>query len=675
MDELAFQQELINLKARVSQMASMYQYRLSPALGMPSGDPFCDQLQDIKARLQSMQATLDYLNTTRNHRMLSPMHSSDKYATNDFSLPHSRLALPSGPLFWQLFSSLRTDVRGLDNRVSNVEQELSTLEDRVDGMDQYQITPPGSASNIEFENALQQAYSPTSGTEPNAHMPWNSAADLQSHWPLNPDQNIKWYEDYQDFDTAPEAIIGPGQDGKDVGASVDIGKSSLPAPEGVLFRDREILQLEELLRGTQDSLNHRDAQIEELNAERRSTDARLTELEGLCSEREDAVRRSNDMIAEQRCEIVRLQRESQSKDAALQAWAAKHCSVQQTYLRKKTQLAEAGQHIQQLQHALYDAQCSKRDEVDSKNGEIQRLEEFCDAKEAVVHRQEQIIARGATLMEGKDDEIDRVSRRCKLLYDDYNNELREKARYVRLLDERDEQIERLQRPLKAAKQKRRESDGEDGVVASESLQHPMDIAEGSASSPFATAGSSEPSPTTAQWTPRAIDNYARMPHEEQRASAWNQDRSSPVERYKFGVAGAFGPPSHRRPSRSSHGEGRDLRRKDSLKLLKRLALAEEGASRVEAQQESSESSRRAGRSRLPLDDMVSRPPLPAPIVSMPRRATSAADLRSGSEGVSDRRRPMSRHESVQDLPRRRNPLQAYVEEGENEHIGDASNHG
>lgn len=55
--------------------------------------------------------------------------------------PSSIISLPSGPVFWQLFESLRDDIRGMDVRVERMENRFQSLEDRVRHLEAGLFTP------------------------------------------------------------------------------------------------------------------------------------------------------------------------------------------------------------------------------------------------------------------------------------------------------------------------------------------------------------------------------------------------------------------------------------------------------------------------------------------------------------------------------------------------------
>lgn len=173
MDENDFQRELVQLKTRVSQMVASFN-RAAPTLlpPTPSSDVFLDHLQDVKDRLQTMQDSLNQTNASQSCSSNTGYNINAVMPTNSaIHVPHNSLTLPSGPLFWQLFTSLRTDVRSLHTRVADLEQNYSDLEDRVDRIDPAQITPAGSdASHLQWEHNYVQPAS-------------NSAYDWQPNFP------------------------------------------------------------------------------------------------------------------------------------------------------------------------------------------------------------------------------------------------------------------------------------------------------------------------------------------------------------------------------------------------------------------------------------------------------------------------------------------------------------
>ncbi|KAK4507514.1 hypothetical protein PRZ48_001249 [Zasmidium cellare] len=687
MDDNTFQQELTRLKHRVAEMASTY--NRAPIMSQPLGraDAFHHQLYDLKSQLESMQHSLSSLTGTPTRapssQLLQPaeMFSTPSINTNALPVPHSQLSLPSGPLFWQLFTSLRTDVRSLDTRVADVEQHVSDvedrmlrnvsdLEDRIDKLDPSQLTPAGSEDTTlhttqdwDTEPAFQQA---------GDMFPYNTPfAPAQDPWSA-------WYSYSNDWATpnahaTTDNVTAGNMAGPTYTSQIHDGNSA-SGSEGVAFRDREIAQLDELMRKAQESIQNSDAvisqkdvQIQQLKSEQENSNAKIQELERVIAQQESTIQDSDEMLYDKNGHIEHLQNRVESKDAALCAYSSKQYAMEQSFIEKKTQLYHADRQVKQLQQALYELRNKMNDdmaEVKSvKDEEIMKLRDFCEAREVVVQEQEQIIARGADLLEDRDAELERLGQQMKGLDDDYRNETRERARFARLLDERDEEISELKSSLSNAlmpkhKHSKHESSEKPAVVDREEkvlCYQP---------SPFAIAGTPGRRPTTGarQWTPKAIDNYTPLPHEQRRASVWKTGQSSAEQHHKFGVPGELASPSPSEERTPPENRRRDLRRSDSLKLLERLALAEEGGSRPARSHTGSHSVTK--RLRLPLDnddDVASRPPLPARVP--PRKMMSVNELgsRAKNDGETGHQRPISRHQSIQDFPR--NKLQAYVEDG------------
>lgn len=654
MDDTSFQRELAQLKVKVAAML--------PSVSSPPADGFAHQLEDVKMRLQSMQSSLDYLIADPSHQTVQqraqPTQSTqpaEPHAENMLPPGGSRLSLPSGPIFWQLFTSLRTDMRGLNNRVAALELNYSDLEDRVDALDPNNHTP--AASENDDSNLQQWAQNFPMPSSPDFLWPAEAAVDQEPFFELQSNP--------MNTSAVPNTYM-----------SQCAQTGTLPGSEGVAFRDREIAQLEELIRQTQDDLrrnedlvNQKDAQLAQFTRERQSRDcanyARIAELDRIGAER-------GRLAHGLQQEIQQLQAALQAKDATLQTRTAQQYALQQSFLRKKTQLSQAGRHVQELERNLNELQNSRKhviDDITAKDDQIGKLRDFCEAKEMLVSQQEQIIERGARIIEERDEEIGKLSRRIQILNDDYLQETRERERCARLLDERNDEVKQLQQSLTKALMPRsshRARSERQSMYATGSAQ-PRDGESLIQCSPFATTGTSPPRKAfmSQQWTPQAIDKYVKLPHEQDRECAWGE---LPTSRYRFGVPGVATPPTQQQSSKTADGQKRDLRRSDSLKLLRRLALVEEGANLPAQTPCMTEKNDRIQRQRLPLDDIY-RPPLPAPLPPRPLRTASFADLGSAARRDEDfgpeSQRPIVKHQSIQDLPGSNSRVhQPYVEEGE-----------
>lgn len=397
MDERTFQNELIALKYRVAEMASPCQpSQMLPPTARAANDAFSHQLDDLKMRLQSMQTSLNQFAAMQNSHN-SVRLARESMAENDsFPETQSRLLLPSGPLFWQLFESLRNDVRGLNCRLARTEQSLSDPEDRVDGLEPTQFTPAASEDEL----------------IPHPHADSTVTNNMLRHG-LQDQLNNHYEPAWSDFHPHSLDCGNPVQASDELRekqtqvelpASGDVMSVQAPQPpavEGVAFRDREIARLEDLMRVVQDSLRHhenlvrqKDAEIQELNAGWLNSHNKTSELERIIDERSATIRAYTSMCAERDSTIENLRAENESKDETLHVWASRHYSIQQSLMRKKASLCHADRQVEQLQRALYDVQGSKQDALDAKDSEIKKLRDFCEAKDTVSLDQNQIIARG-----------------------------------------------------------------------------------------------------------------------------------------------------------------------------------------------------------------------------------------------------------------------------------------
>lgn len=397
MDERTFQNELIALKYRVAEMASPCQpsQMLLPA-SHAANDAFSYQLDDLKMRLQSMQTSLNQFTAMQTSHDSVRLARGALAENDSFPETQSRLSLPSGPLFWQLFESLRNDVQGLNGRLARTEQSLSDLEDRVDGLEPSQFTPAASE-----DESIPHSHSDSTVT--NNIFRHGLQDRLDHHY------DAAW----SDFQAPSLGFVNPVQasDGfrekqiqVELPAGGEVMNVQVPQPsavEGVAFRDREIARLEDLLRVVQDNLRHhedlvrqKDAEIQELNAGWLNSHNKTNELERIIDERSATIRAYTSMCAERDSTIENLRAENESKDETLHVWASRHYSIQQSLMRKKASLCHADRQVEQLQRALYDVQGSKQDALDAKDSEIKKLREFCEAKDTISLDQNQIIARG-----------------------------------------------------------------------------------------------------------------------------------------------------------------------------------------------------------------------------------------------------------------------------------------
>ncbi|KAI5369370.1 hypothetical protein Slin14017_G002490 [Septoria linicola] len=603
------------------------------------GDTFFAKIVDAKAHLDSIQASL-LMND--DHRRHTGESYADTYSSSWVSppqpsniLPHRGLTMPSAPLFWSLFNSLRTDVRSLDNRVGDLEQSVSNLEDRVDHcLDPF--TPLSSAADVSAQPFAQVmsrglpiasrpdvgAYSECFGdyTYPN----FANSPSLHSHQKsVELDATVSGIDRFAPYEDGFSGHCFPGST-----------LSDAQAPEGVAFRDKEISDLEELNRSTQDSLRRSEQASSERQSYIQELEAANAELEKKVSEREECLAICSSVLG---TEVEKMRAACQTKDAALQMWTANHSAACENFARKEDELAAANQRLQQM----YNLHASKQDELDdvinAKDDELQRLRVFCESKDAVVVKQEEVIARGVILMEQKDDEIERVSRDLKRLKDDCDNETREKERLSRLFEERGEVVAQLRASLNHA------LTPTTTPTTTKLAPEPSTRTPGfeATYSPFATSGPELHATHVSKWAPKPFKN-ARLPSEQQRAAIWESGPRS--------ISHTFGRPGWREGSV-------DARRSDSVRLLEKLALTEESPpqkqDRPRAHREKRSHVSRSSAGPFSFLNDTTQPTLLPPLP--PRRRISLAEIRDSRETSE----PITKHVSMQDLPRSR--LQPYVE--------------
>lgn len=311
------------------------------------------------------------------------------------------------------------------------------------------------------------------------------------------------------------------------------------------------------LQDSEELVHHKDSQIYQLNYEQDRLRSQVAELQ-------QTVRAFNNIFAMNRTEF-----ESQQAD----------------YYSKKTQLVTAESQIRELRHALLRATSSSRTEYDEamaeRANELSKLREFADRKDDVVRQQGGVIARGATIIRERDDTIERLSKELKISVDDHRHEVRERERFARLLEEKTQEIAQLKddmsRPGVANKTPEADLTGSNDNHETEGEARSMPI------TPIAFGAQQDHLQNSGQWTPQTLDQYAKLPHEQRRAAAWE---TGPIafDKAKFGEAGLM-----------------SLRRSNSLKMLENLALVEEGHQTV-----SPTAVKSGTRYKLPLDNPPSR---------------------------------------------------------------------
>ncbi|KAK0944986.1 hypothetical protein LTR29_003578 [Friedmanniomyces endolithicus] len=503
---------------------------------------------------------------------------------------------------------------------------------------------------------------------------------------------------------------------------------------GVAFRDQEILRLEELLSEAQEAAMISEQQA--CQARKASSDLhkRYQECAGmnyyhstLYHKRDAEVYTLKEEASQREVHLQQLNDYLHTRDEQIERCSESYRQVLERSKAEGAIIQVAECRIEKLRQMLLDCQRNKDNDIDrmvqGREEEIGRLQQFCEQKDVVAHSQEQIIARGASLMEQKDETIEALSRRVEALQEDNASERKQRQLTSKLLEERDTELI----ALKASSTR----PGAVPTASSHSDRRPHTPDRVSARSPFlaspprpqgaawasvhperrayileggiadtiesptrlheqATAKHDDAPPFFAKrpavWSPRPIPHDRRLPHEVNRASAWgraHEHQSQP----SFGKPSPMGHRRHqdespRRRRSSPHprkirylidGEvvdAEDDGRSKAIRHSNEPAELPNGPSSPAAAAERHASFRRStsGRHSLPMDRTV-WPPLPAPVA--PNKMQSLADLRTAVRG--ERLQRMGRPKSMQEL-KKRGEHQAYVEtevESGGEHGGHA----
>jgi len=509
---------------------------------------------------------------------------------------------------------------------------------------------------------------------------------------------------------------------------------------GVAFRDQEISRLEELLSEAQEAAmisEQQACQVRQASSDLHERYQECTKMSNfyctLYLQRDAEGRSLRDEASQREVHLQQLSDYLHTRDEQIERCSESYRQVVERSKEKGAIIQVAECRIEKLQQMLLDCQRNKDNDIDrmvqGREEEIGRLQQFCEQKDVVAHSQEQIIARGASLMEQKDDMIEALSKKVEALQEDNASERKQRQLTSKLLEERDSELITLKtsatrpdavqtassqsdrrphtpervsarspffasprRPQDAAwasvHPERRayilEGGGADTIESPPQL-HEQAMAEHDDAPPFFTK-------RPAVWSPRPIPHDRRLPHEVNRASAWGrapEHRSPPA----FGQPSPMGHRRHqndspRRRRSSPHprkirylidGEVIDAEDDEQSKAAGRinepaeLSNGPKSPSSPAAAAERYASFRRSAPARhsLPMDRTV-WPPLPAPVA--PNKMQSLADLRTAVRGEQLQR--VGRPKSMQEL-KRRGQHQAYVEtevESGGEHGGEHGGH-
>lgn len=444
-------------------------------------------------------------------------------------------------------------------------------------------------------------------------------------------------------------------------------------PEGVAFRDLEISRLDELLKNAQESARlseqqaYQDRQaLEDLQTKSEAYGKETLYFQDLYQERVDEVCKLKEEATQREQHLQQLNDYLHTRDEQRDRYLENYRQVLERSKEKTAVICSAELRIEELQKLMQDCQNGKDDEIDQmmrgREREIRRLQEFCEQKDAIAHSQEQIIARGARLMEQRDEDIEVLTRKVKALEDDYDHERRQRLRICKILEERDSQLADVKVRFQASSSAEgRTSEVKDDQPKAAIRDDP---------SPFTTPvrGVNYDVPS---WSPRPIPGDRRLVSEARRASVWSPESANRTQP-EFGKPSPIGYRRHRGAAPRRHRSSPHPRKIRYLENDQVVDTDEHG--RPVAPQACAESNEVRGRSgspaapnvrpsnrretearySLPLDRTV-WPPLPAPVAV--NRMQSMTDLRS--TGNDEQPHRVAKHQSMQELKRKDN--HAYVE--------------
>ncbi|KXL42806.1 hypothetical protein M433DRAFT_156492 [Acidomyces richmondensis BFW] len=717
MDELRFQQELQQLKQKVDIISTGCSKtthstpRLSNSIlpPLPNRDPFLAQVDDVKAHLASLEEKADNLqNTSPGCTTRSALPSIGSLTEHMRVRAATRPTIQSSPemlstpQMQQLYFTMRDEMQDLNGRLALVERAVSEVEDRLDGFDPNRFTPSGSEATVnglenheidgsitrndcqlgkvptpafidDFERFQNLEHRPEEQSRllrvqtalhtlrlmqlcagrfarSDVKLPKTDAEALQRLVELNSqllyhvgpllDRNVDPNVSRDETSPLPQSSkndllkLAELPETRSLTCHNSSAISETVPAEGVAFRDQEISRMDELLRSAQESLRASEVQVagtsDTIAKLQSQYDERIRELKTMASEALERERNLDNALQTLKMrddQISELKEALDWQDRRAEQWREAYYQLKHDTEERSAGIQVANAQISHLQRLLEDCQNSKDDEIDQivahRDREIRKLQEFCEQKDAVVSKQDQIIARGARLLEDRDEEIEEANRKMKVLEDEKNEEARQSSRLAKKLSEREAELSKIK---------------SGGMLRD--LQ-----------------------PATACWSPQPLKGSPRLPHEARRASVWEKSGG-------FDAGPKFGQPSPL-GARSSASAGSPP---DSFKRIRYLndkgEVIGQPPSLPNGPQDSTMSTtkenaevRRSVRQQLPLDRTF-LPPLPAPATA--HKVHSMADLRSAAHHSDER--PVSKRQSVQELPSVKNH-QAYVEtEGENEEI-------
>lgn len=284
---------------------------------------------------------------------------------------------------------------------------------------------------------------------------------------------------------------------------------------------------------SEELIDHKSRHIDQLAYEQERMHGHVAELQ-------QTIRAYNNIFAMNRKEFEAQQGECHSKAA---------------------QAASFERETDALRDDLSRAASSRRMAIDEavaeKEDELSKLREFADRKDVVVRQQGDVIARGAAIIQERDATIERLTKELKVSIDDCRNEGRERERSSKLLKERLEEIAHLKNALARDLGSETPTSSPDVATAGSKAAPEVQVSP-TPIKPLAFDAQQGYRERSGHWSPQTLGMYAKLPHEQRRAAVWENGPTA-LDFGKFGHAGEM-----------------SLRQSDSLKLLGKLALVEEG---------------------------------------------------------------------------------------------------
>jgi hypothetical protein len=517
MDETTFQQELRELKQRVSDMANIPSP--TPSAAQLSGvmlansvhhDLFAAQLRDVRTRLDIMQASM--------------LRHEREQATE---------TLRSQPLQTDIEGSrLSQDVLELrDSFVRchrDTNKRISSLEHTISGLQRSTIfTPTCSETTIEDLTTSQDAYpvdytdlpepkSPASvhdvlGQQVDHDRPATLSQILKESWtchdavplpfmaicPPKPDYHSEPTYLSEILDTSATlgtSDVDPSHEvpsEERLATTAEYPQNDIPIwhtqiPQGCSLRDFDNLRqtMWQQSQNLETQLSAKDAEISHLNtcrtAAEEASQITRTDLEDRLLESEneiarwkeeanaaqegfEAMARCNRELQEARDHSIRsLRHDLKQCEASRHHFMTKYVDENYRFkwLEQRKLQSEQGlyQQLDECERALERSERNRdadlRDAIQGRDADVEQLYAFCQEKSALVSHQETLIAQGTSILHERDAEIDRLNVALAESQRGREDVGKHATKFSRTIMKREEEIEVLRRDIRKERERR-----------------------------------------------------------------------------------------------------------------------------------------------------------------------------------------------------------------------------